>query len=58
MNDLREVVKKLMITGKEQKMEGMSALYGVTQTISDMSLAHELGCRYLDVLYETEHPST
>ena len=43
-----------MKSGKGNKMEGLSALYGMAQTIPDQSLSQEIGIRYLDVLYETE----
>ena len=43
-----------MKSGKGKKMEGLSALYGMAQTIPDQSLSEEIGIRYLDVLYETE----
>ena len=43
-----------MKSGKGTKMEGLSALYGMAQTIPDQSLSQEIGIRYLDVLYETE----
>ena len=56
INDLIEVTENLMISGKEKKMEGLSALYGAAQTIPDKSLSYELGLRYLDELYSTEHP--
>lgn len=54
VKDLRETVEHLMKSGKGNKMEGLSALYGMAQTIPDQSLSQEIGIRYLDVLYETE----
>ena len=54
MKDLRDTVEHLMKSGKGNKMEGLSALYGMAQTIPDQSLSEEIGIRYLDVLYETE----
>ena len=55
MNDLRDVTENLMLSGKGKKMEGLSALYGIAQTIPDKSLSYELGVRYLDELYRTEY---
>ena len=55
MEDLREVTKHLMVTGKGQKLDGISALYGISQKIPDKTIAYELGVRYLDELYRTEH---
>ena len=57
MSDLRETTKNLMNTSKEKKMEGLSALYGMAQTIPDKSLSQELCVRYLDTLYRTEYSS-
>ena len=35
-------------------MEGVSALYGMAQTIPDKTIAKELCHRYLDILYKTD----
>ena len=43
-----------MNSWKGKKMEGLSALYGMAQTIPDKTLAQEIGIRYLDILYSTE----
>ena len=58
VEDLREVTKTLMFTGKDQNLEGISALYGMAQTIPDKTIAYELGVQYLDSLYKTEHTWT
>ena len=57
IEDLGEVCKGLMISGNTKKLEGVSALYGVSQSIPDKTVAYELGVRYLDELYKTEHPT-
>ena len=57
IEDLGDVCKGLKISGNTKKLEGLSAMYGVSQSIPDKTIAYELGVRYLDELYKTEHPS-
>ena len=54
IEDLGEVTKNVLETGRGNKMEGVSALYGMAQTIPDKTLSKELCHRYLDILYETD----
>ena len=54
VQDLREATEQTLATGRGTTMEGVSALYGMAQTIPDKTIAKELCHRYLDILYKTD----
>ena len=54
VQDLREATEQTLATGRGNTMEGVSALYGMAQTIPDKTIAKELCHRYLDILYKTD----
>ncbi|XP_074597380.1 sphingosine-1-phosphate lyase-like [Brevipalpus obovatus] len=56
VDDIRDITKELMRDRtKSKKLEGQSALYGVSQTIPDRSLVSTFALQYLDSYYNTRY---